>query len=200
MTVPRSYFEALYRSGDDPWQFRTRPYEARKRQITMAVLPDPNYRAVFEPGCSIGLLTAMLAERSERVLAMDVSTQALEVARRGLPSGVEFREGAIPGDWPEEQFDLVMLSEVAYYLDVEDCRRMAGRAATSTRDLVAVHWRHPVDDYPLSGDEAHSVIGKVVETHGFGRLLSHCEDDFRLDVWSTDHRSVAARTGLLEPG
>lgn len=196
-SLPRAYFDELYRANSDPWGFRTRPYEVRKRQLTMAMLPDPAYRSVFEPGCSIGLLTAMLAERSERLLAMDISARALEIAETGLPSQVELREGTLPGDWPEEQFELVLLSEVGYYLGEDDCRRMAELAARSTRDLMAVHWRHPVDDYPLSGDEVHSILGDAAEANNLTLLMRHCEEDLRIDVWSADRRSVARRTGLL---
>jgi SAM-dependent methyltransferase len=197
MSLPRAYFDEIYRRDPDPWGFRTRPYEARKRELTMAALPDPSYRSVFEPGCSIGLLTALLAPRCERLLAMDISPQTLDVARAGLPSHVELRQGALPGDWPQEQFDLVVLSEVGYYLDSGDCRRMAELAAASARDLIAVHWRHPVDDYPLTGDEVHSTLADVAEAHHLIPLVRHCEQDFRIDVWSSDHRSIAARSGLL---
>jgi len=92
-SLPRAYFDDVYRENPDPWGFRTRSYEARKRELTMAMLPDPAYRSVFEPGCSIGVLSAMLAKRSERLLAMDISAQALKIAAAGLPSHVELRQG-----------------------------------------------------------------------------------------------------------
>ena len=72
MTLGQPYFDDLYRHHPDPWGFRTRWYETRKRQMTMAALPDQHYASVFEPGCSIGLLTRLLAARSDRVLAMDI--------------------------------------------------------------------------------------------------------------------------------
>jgi SAM-dependent methyltransferase len=197
MSLPRTYFDEIYRRDSDPWGFRTRPYEARKRELTMAVLPDPNYRSAFEPGCSIGLLTALLAPRCERLLAMDISPQALDVARSELSSHVELRQGAIPADWPQERFDLVVLSEVGYYLDSDECRTMAELAMTSGRDLVAVHWRHPVDDYPLSGDQVHVILQDAADARNLKSLARHLEQDFRIDVWSSDHRSVAARSGLL---
>src|SRR5580658_8155643 len=131
MTLDRSYFERLYDDHDDPWGFRTRWYEARKRRLTMAALPAQRYGSVFEPGCSIGLLTADLAERSDRVVAMDISARALQQARSGLPASVELRRGAVPSDWPAGKFDLIVLSEVGYYLDVDDCRLLAELAVTT---------------------------------------------------------------------
>jgi SAM-dependent methyltransferase len=196
MTLDRSYFERLYRDHQDPWEFRTRWYEARKRRLTMAALPDERYLSVFEPGCSIGLLTAELAERSDHVLATDISAQALEQARSALPGHVELRRGAIPTDWPAGRFDLIVLSEVGYYLDREDCHLLAELAITTGRDVIAVHWRHLVDDYPLTGDEVHEVIGRCADRGGLAMVASHLEADLRIEVWSTDHRSVATRTGL----
>ena len=197
MSLPQSYFDQLYVKDDDPWSFRTRAYELRKRDITVAALPERWYGSVFEPGCSIGLLTASLAQRSGRVLAMDISVEALQRINAGLPANVELRQGAIPQDWPDGTFDLVVLSEVAYYLDTAACRRAAELACGSARDLIAVHWRHPVEDYPLGGDEVHEVIRGVAEARGLSLLVNHVEEDFRLDVWSCDRRSVAARSGLL---
>ncbi len=199
MSLKRRYFEDLYRHDRDPWGFRTRWYETRKRQLTLAALPDPYFDTVFEPGCSIGLLTTLLAARSGRVLAMDISSAALEQARIGQPGNVEFRQGAVPSDWPEGDFDLVVLSELGYYLDREDCRELAHLTATSARNVVAVHWRHPVDDYPLPGDQVHHLIDQAAAKGGLDRLCCHVEADFRLGVWSRDHRSIAARTGLIGP-
>lgn len=197
MTLRRGYFEGLYAEDDDPWSFRTRWYEARKRRLTMAALPDEHYGSVFEPGCSIGVLTAELAGRCDHLLAMDISAKALQQAEAELPSRVELRQGGLPSDWPAGQFDLILLSEVGYYLDGEDCRRLAELAVTSARDVIAVHWRHPVDDYPLTGDEVHRLINRCAHAHGLADVSSYIDDDLRIDVWSTDRRSVAARTGLL---
>ncbi len=198
MNLPQRYFDDLYRADTDPWQFRSRPYETRKRALTLACLPDDRYGSTFEPGCSIGILTAALAARCDRVCAMDISPLALATASHAVPANVELRRGAVPDDWPAERFDLVVLSEVGYYLDTATCARLAALAAGGTRDLVAVHWRHPVHDYPLGGDEVHDLLATAAGQAGMGHLVSHREDDLRLDVWSHDHRSVAARTALVD--
>ena len=164
--------------------------------MTLACLPALRYSTTFEPGCSIGVLTSELASRSDRVLSMDLSALALASAAQSVPPNVELRQGAIPGDWPAESFELVVLSEVGYYLDPGDCRRLGELAAAGATDLVIVHWRHPVDDYPLSGDEVHRILAKTSTRAGMTRLVEHAEHDFRLDVWSHDARSVALRTGV----
>jgi Nodulation protein S (NodS) len=196
MTLSAPYFDRLYDASPDPWEFRSRPYEIRKRAVTLACLPDDRYASVFEPGCSIGVLTCALASRCERVLSMDVSALALALAADNVPSNVELRQGAVPEDWPAERFDLVVLSEVGYYLAEADCWRLGRLAADGTRDLLAAHWRHPVDDYPLPGDEVHRILEETSTEAGMTHLVEHIEHDFRVDVWSLDARSVAIRTGV----
>ena len=88
MSLAPSYFDNLYEISPDPWGLGSREYEARKYGLTMAALPRRHYKRVFEPGCSIGVLTRMLAERAESVVASDVSLAALECGwSSGSPSG-----------------------------------------------------------------------------------------------------------------
>lgn len=196
MSLGASYFDSLFEVDADPWQFRTRDYEARKRMLTLACLPESRYRSCFEPGAAIGVLSAELARRCDLVLAMDISATAVRLAKEVLPENVLMHHGAVPCDWPHGTFDLVVLSEVGYYLDREDCSELTRLAALSARDLVAVHWRHPVADYPLSGDEVHEFLAEAALGAGMQQLVDHREADVRIDVWSHDARSVAMRTGV----
>ena len=114
------FFDDFYREqGDDPWGFTDRWYEQRKRAVTLASLPRPRFRRALEVGCSVGVLTAELAPRCDALLAVDLAKAAVEEARRrtaGMP-GVEVRRMQAATEWPEGTFDLVVLSEVGYYLD-----------------------------------------------------------------------------------
>lgn len=199
MSLPASYFEGMYDRTEDPWGFRTRWYETRKRALVLACLQSERYAIAFEPGCSIGMLTAGLAERVDRLLAMDVSSRALAVAAAGAPPAVQFRQGQVPRDWPGGDFDLVVVSEVAYYLTEAECRALAGCAAASAGELVVVHWRHPVADYPLAGDQVQAIFAQVAERSGLKQMLSHVEPDFSIGSWCRDGRSVATRGGLVSP-
>lgn len=39
MSVEDSYFNELFLNSDDPWAFKQRWYERRKRALTLAALP-----------------------------------------------------------------------------------------------------------------------------------------------------------------
>jgi hypothetical protein len=180
----RSYFEKLYAADADPWGFATKWYEQRKYALTMASLPRERYEHAFEPGCSIGVLTEMLAARCDKVRSFEMIPSALEQARLRLRShpNVLLEPKRIPDDWPAELFDLVVLSEIAYYFDEETlCETLDKLLGTTSfrATVVAVHWRGETD-YPMSGDEAHEVIDSA---RGLERIVEHREPLFSLSVW-----------------
>jgi SAM-dependent methyltransferase len=180
-----SYFQRLYADDPDPWGFESRWYERRKYRLTVAALRRPRYRRAFEPGCSIGVLSALLAERCDLLVAAEPMAVALAQARRRLKSvaNVELQSLGIPGEWPTGDFDLIVLSEIGYYFAAESFARLVGRIETSLAsggDLVAVHWRGATD-YPASGDTVHQ---RLDEYPWLERTVHHLEGDFLLDVWT----------------
>ena len=198
MSVEDRYFDGLFACNDDPWAFRDRWYEQRKRAITLAALPRPRYRAIFEPGCANGELSADLATRCDRLLCCDTAAAAVTLARTRLSlfDHAEVRQSRLPGDWPNEQFDLIVLSEVGYYLDAPDLKQLIERAAqslTADGQLLACHWRPPIDGCPLNARLVHDLLHAHLH---LPRLVLHQEADFLLELWSREPRSVAALEGL----
>lgn len=199
-TLPTSYFDGMYGDTDDPWDFGGRWYERRKRAVLMASLPRPRFRRAFEPGCSTGEVSAELAQRCDSLLATDVADRAIETARSRLAGtlGVRVERLRVPDEWPSEQFDLIVVSEIAYYLD-EPAAYALGVAArgglTEDGALVVCHWRHPVADYPLNGDRAQQLVR---EGSGLSVHVTHVEADFILQVLSQPGmESVAVVEGLV---
>ncbi len=183
-STQRAYFEGMYREAVDPWRFETSAYERRKYAITVSSLPRVSYRSAFEPGCSVGVLSQLLAPRCGRLLAADIIPVALERASRRLRGhgNVRIERRSIPEQWPVDRFDLVVLSEIGYYFDEPELDGIVQLVLGSLDvggHLVAVHWRG-VTDYPLTGDRTHEVIGG---RDGLCHLVGHVETDFRLDVW-----------------
>jgi SAM-dependent methyltransferase len=192
----------MYADSADPWELGTRWYEQRKYAITLGMLPKRCYAHGFEPGCSIGVLTALLAERCTRVTATDVAAAALESAQQRLSDSgrrdqVTLLRQSVDEPWPPGPFDLLVLSEVGYYLTPaalrgvldRECPRLAGGAT-----VITAHWRHPVDDYPMSGDDVNAVVAATTGLHMLG---SYRDPDVAIDVFdNADGSSVAARTGV----
>ena len=200
MTLPATYFAAMYAGAEDPWGFRSRWYEQRKRDVTLAALTRPRYRRAFEPGCSIGVLTAALADRCDEVLAADVDECAVSTARSELArhGHVRVERLSVPQEWPDGMFDLVVISEVAYYLARPELEQLLDCAVGSLAPrgtLLACHWRHPVPDYPATGDDVHQ---RLLARPELSQAVSHVEEDFRLDLLTLGAApSPARREGLV---
>ena len=196
-TLPQSFFDEFYTGRPDPWGFETRWYEERKRALTLASLPRRRFAAGLEIGCSTGVLTADLVERCDALVAVDIAAAPLEAARARVGDRATFLQLTTPREWPPGRFDLVVLSEVGYYYGPRDLDAVLDRVVASlTPDgvVVACHWRHPVAEYPSSGDAVHAAIAARSD---LARLARHDEEDFLLDVLVRPPAvSVAARAGL----
>lgn len=178
------YFTGQYQRDDDPWDFDSSAYEKRKFELTVAALPATRYRRCFEPGCANGALTQRLARRCDELIAYDLLEGPAARARRRtahLPN-VAVSQGVFPADWPDGTGDLVVLSEVAYYLTAEG-RRVAERKLAEFLEVggtvVAVHYLLPTD-YPMQGAEVAAWIDGLAWLR---RVVTHVEDSFELACW-----------------
>lgn len=182
-SIPSVYFDDLYAGDPDPWQFTQSPYERDKYAATLAALARPRYASALEVGCSIGVLTRELATRCDALLSIDIAEAALAQARgrcADLPQ-VRFEQRRVPADWPSGRFDLILLSELLYFLDRDDVRRLATRvmgAAEQGADIVLVHWLGETH-YPLSGDDASELF---IGSAGAERTMRRREPAYRLDT------------------
>ncbi len=131
-TIRPAYFDGLYANDPDPWRFATSDYEREKYAATLAALPARPFATALEVGCSIGVLTKQLATRCDSLLALDVAEAALDQARARCPD-VRFERRAIPDEWPPGAFDLIVFSEVLYYLDAAGIRRDCGPGQGGTQ-------------------------------------------------------------------
>lgn len=184
-SLPTEYFNELYQQNQDPWDFETSAYERDKYTATLAALPHACYQNVFEIGCSIGVLTQQLAFRCKHLLAVDGSEIPLQQARQRLhnQAHVQLSRMRIPDTFPEDNFDLILVSEVGYYWswdDLEKAQQLILRTLQPGGHLLLVHWVQPTN-YPLTGDEVHDAFCEL------DSQLAHQQhqrtDRYRLDRW-----------------
>lgn len=117
-------FEARFRENIDPWNYAASPFEAHKRAILLRSCGTRMFGRGLELACAIGETTRVLAPRCLRLLAVDSSATALEEAARRTRANrnVTVRLALLPQQLPRGPFDLIVASEIFYYLRPNDLR------------------------------------------------------------------------------
>jgi LmbE family N-acetylglucosaminyl deacetylase/SAM-dependent methyltransferase len=162
--TPDDALDRLHRAEHDPWGVDERRYELRKRALTVAMLPRERYTRGLEIGCSVGALTHELAHRCDALVAVDSSAAALASARQRLATAVsagqvDLRQMHVPTEWPAGRFDLIVLSEVGYFLSprgLDDLIARVRESLTPDGVILLCHWRHPVVGWVLDGAQVHA--------------------------------------------
>lgn len=159
----KAYFDRLYTEASDPWNFAGSDYEQRKYERTLTALPEAHYQEALEIGCSIGVLTALLAPRCAELTALDISEIPLKIAKRRLRAHkhVIFVRATVPTEFPQGMYNLILLSEVGYYLSKAELlatKEMIIRCLKDHGVCCLVHWRPKIMECELAGDEVHALF------------------------------------------
>jgi len=182
--IGKTYFDAMYAASEDPWNFAGSPYEQEKYQHTITALAGRQFENGIEIGCSIGILTDLLSANCKHLLGVDISEQPIAKAKEHFKDrqGVEFAVLEIPLQFPNQRFDLIVLSEVAYYLSKEDLtltKELIMESLTEGGTLCLVHWRPQIEGCVFDGDEVNEYFlndPSTVQTY------QHINDQYRIDV------------------
>jgi trans-aconitate methyltransferase len=183
-TFSQEHFIGLYLAKTDPWDNATSWHNRRKYAVTVAALPRERYRSAYEPGCSIGMLTRLLAERCDELLAADCVDEAVAGARetvRDLPH-VRVETAMLPAGLPDATFDLIVLGDLLYYLSAADLEVLLAGLVERLEpggDLVSVHFRNRQTGGDYDGASVHEVLAA---RSGLERVVHHEDEWFLLDV------------------
>lgn len=159
-------FEGRYRADPDPWEYRSSVYEQAKYAATLEACGVGPFKSALELGGSIGVFSAHLAPRCDALVTIDFSPSAVRAAQAELAPYPHAQAvlGQIPKDLPPGSFDLVVASEVLYYLDerslavtLDAIERRLSRGGR----LFCVHWRTPGPERPVSADRVHALIRQL---------------------------------------
>lgn len=177
-----SDFEARYRADPDPWAYKSSAYERAKYGATIEACGSGPFTNALELGASIGVFSALLAPRCGRLTTIDAAPTAVGHARRRLAGlhHVHVVEGTIPEGIPHGPYDLVVASEVLYYLTAKELRAtLSWLKANVEGRLVAAHWRPEGPERPLTAHDVHETLRRQPWLEPRARADT---DDYLLDV------------------
>jgi len=181
----------MYANNPDPFGVRDTWYERRKLNVLLATLRRDMYAAAWDPACGTGHLATALAPRCEQVLATDASQQAVHLTSaiaQGL-ANVSVRNLRLPNlPATAPAYDLVVVSEVLFYLSAPDRTRTVQLLDTVTTnvvdaEIVAVHWRHHAHDAQLSGVDVTEELDAGLRDQAWTPAVRHDDPDFVLASW-----------------
>jgi SAM-dependent methyltransferase len=181
--VDAERFERHYEASADPWNYRGSAYEHEKYAATLAALPSRRWERALEVGCSIGVFSGLLAERCEQLVAIDFSSRAVALAREHLAAttNVEVVRASFPEQVPSADWELIVCSEVLYYLDEQTLASALQWLQEQLRcgaTVLAVSWRGNGVEEPLLGDDVHDLLAsKLAAWHA----LDARRPGYRLD-------------------
>lgn len=199
MLKTQVYFDQIYAEGHDPWGYEQRWYEARKRQICLSVLLQPEYDNALEIGCSNGVFSEALGQRCHQLLCLDGHPKAVDLARRRVAAypHIRIEHAWVPEHLPNQRFDLIVVGEILYYLDPPQLQQLItwlNQHLHETGTLLCCHWRHPIEDFELTGDQVHQVLRQQLQLEHY---LNVTDPDFLIDIWSKSNLSLAKQEGLI---
>jgi len=134
-------FEAVFSGSDDPWDTWAGRDERNKRASLLRACGHVRGRAL-ELGCGNGSNTAVLRQRSLRLLAVDGAASAVSVTRKNIKfKNVSVKLAILPRELPRQTFDLVVIAEMLYYLTPReiDCLASGLNFGTGSRLVLAHH-------------------------------------------------------------
>lgn len=111
------YWENLF-AKVDPWGYRN-DYETLKYEQTLDLIRDVPIKSALEIACAEGEFTRRLAAHAGQVLATDIAPTAVARAAEACAdlANCSFQRLDLLTEEPPASYDLIVASEVLYYLD-----------------------------------------------------------------------------------
>ena len=170
-------------SKPDPWSYDSE-YEVAKRNHVLELLPDGPIFSALEVGCAEGHFTALVSPRVGELTAIDISERALERAKSRCAevTNVTFVNCDIHAQLPDGPFDLILCTEVLYYLydryALEDFIARAVERLNPGGHIVLEHPNMVSDDRTQTGFDFNEIGTDFIA----GAFASHGELEFLLEL------------------
>jgi peptidoglycan/xylan/chitin deacetylase (PgdA/CDA1 family) len=204
----RAYWEAFFRK-EDPWNYGS-AYEQEKYDLQLELLPEGAIDTAVELACAEGRFTEKLAPRVRQLIATDISATALARAAercRGKDH-IDFRQLDLAVDELPQGVDLIVCSEVLYFLDDEtELRRVAARMAAALKPgghIITAHALVLREDMSRTGFDWGHPWGATTISRVFSGLptltleRSLCTELYRIDRFARRDAAQSAAAPLVE--
>lgn len=179
-----AHFDNLFASDADPWDYETSAYEKARHTATIKAVAGESVMRAWEAGAAAGVLSEQLLAYCDHLVITDASSRALAHARARLGTRAEIYCMTLPESVPDGPFDLILLSDMLYYLGLDGVIRTAAlcraRLAPGGR-IIVVSWLGDTEA-ALTGQESAEAFAACVSC---SLTLVHHETapGFRLDVY-----------------
>jgi len=131
----QSDFDRIALLSNENWN-----HNAHYHRYLISHIPE-QCRHILEIGCGIGKFSRLLAQRAERVLAIDLSPQMIRLAkaRSGLYPNIDFVKGDVMTyQLPDNQFDCIATLTTLHHLPIEIILRKTRKALKPGGILVCL--------------------------------------------------------------
>ena len=165
MSATLDHLHRLYAHTDDPWNFNDSAYEQGKFIATRDALTRSTYRSALELGCGNGALAQHLVPRCARYTGLDAVERAVTAARSRM-LGATFLQACYPCRLPDDSYDLVVLSEVLYFLSAADIGQLARdlTKAASGAEVICTTFMGDTGQ-ALQGADALALFRTAMKSH-----------------------------------
>ncbi len=162
----RGEFEAMYGDIEDPWGCAAVVDSLNNRLFLELVFHERGFAGILDVGCGLGAFTKKVQERQPqaRVAGCDISATAIRKATAAYPEIDFFVLDIQKGEIPAGQYDLIILSEVLWYiLDNVGAVFAKIRNALRPNGVLAIHQYFP--------DEQRYGAEIICGVEGFDRFI-----------------------------
>jgi SAM-dependent methyltransferase len=194
-------FEEKFRADIDPWDYQHSSFERKKRELLVKACGYAKRGRGLEVGCANGETTRCLAPLCLTLTALDGSPTAIAEARRrvGDTARVRFVQAILPEQMPAGPFDLIVASEIAYYLSPHALQRLARRFAEALAPggrIVLLHHRRLFSDAAQYPAAAHERLCRFFRNT---MHLAVCASYPRFNLAAFDKNKLRYRGGAVTP-
>jgi hypothetical protein len=180
--VPAAHFDRLFAANADPWNYTDSRYERERHATTVSALGGRRFARAWEAGAAAGHLAERLVDRCDLLVATDASGEAVALARARLGGRAEVCRMVLPDEAPDGPFDLILLSDMLYYLGfagVVETARLCRERLAPGGTLIVVSWLGETEA-ALTGIESAELF-RACRWPGLSLDMSEQKPGFRLD-------------------